>query len=144
MKKIILILISLFFCFSCKNEKNKQDQTPIEDTKAFIKNQERFCYLSVSGNNKIKDSVILNIRMTKDGVKGIYEWIPSEKDARRGSIIGKKVAANTIEGEYIFTQEGKTETQPIIIKMSENFAEVITDPKQDTEMKLTIKEVECK
>ena len=143
MKNIIFILLCVFL-ISChektKNGKFKTTEKPQVST-------EKLCFLSVIGSSeiqgeKVQDSLIMQLEIHENTVSGTYEWIPAEKDSRRGKISAKK-EGNHIEGSYLFTQEGKKQTQHIEIELQENLAKVTTTPGYPEKMVVEIQKISC-
>lgn len=152
MKKLFLLCCCAlaFSCQETKKEKPKLiEKQPAEE--AVIKPSvptEKLCFLSTIGSSKvqekaIQDSLILKLEISGKNVSGTFDWVPAEKDARRGTIDGVKVK-DTILGEYVFQQEGKRDVLPIRIELQDNIAKVITGAGPPQEMVMEIEKVDCK
>ena len=145
MKKIFFPICCLFL-FACQNQHQKPSQT-IEKPAQKPGSAESLCFLSVVGGAKVQgkilqDSLVLKIKIRDDKVSGTYNWIPAEKDVRKGKFDGKK-NGSTILGDYFFEQEGKKQTQPIRIELYERFAKVVTNPGMPEKMIVEIDKIDC-
>lgn len=128
------------FCLlmaACMNSKDAKKTFTSE------KNEEsgEMCFLSVIGET-VKDSLVMHLKIDENKVTGIYNWLPAEKDSRKGEITGTK-SGNSINGKYEFVQEGGKYTQPILIELRENSAKVITNPGKEEKMVVEIDKIEC-
>lgn len=131
------VLLFCFLAFACMNSKDAKNTFTSE------KNEEsgEVCFLNVTGET-IKDSLEMHLKIDENKVSGIYNWLPAEKDSRKGKISGTK-SGNSINGKYEFVQEGGKYTQPILIELHENSATVTTNPGMQDKMVVEIEEVEC-
>ncbi len=107
--------------------------------------QEKHCFLKeypFSDGSDNKDVVSLNIEVKGNKISGTYDWLPAMKDQRKGTIEGLLVG-NLIEGQYIYMQEGQTDTVAINIALVGNQAQIKGEnPEQDlTEI---LEKVACK
>ncbi len=66
------------------------------------------CYLSVGGGNQ-RDTSYVKLEFDSDSIHGIFNWIPYEKDSRKGTIAGIK-KADTLDVIWTFQQEGMMDT----------------------------------
>lgn len=102
------------------------------------------CYereIKMGGNTK--DRFELFITQVNDvEVKGTFNWLPAQKDSRKGTFDGK-VADKLIMGDYTFTQEGKTQSVPIIIDLTTSKA-VIKGADNSFGMEVTLNPTKCK
>ena len=149
MKKLSILFIAVALLSSCKNEDKEEPVSAKENKTIKVEEKkkpvlEQFCYLAVVGEKEhLKDTTELNLQFTREGIKGEYNWIPAEKDARKGTFEGEKVAKNTIKAKYIYMQEGQEQSKVMIIKMTENAAKVSLDPGSDFETTTKLKKVTC-
>ena len=109
----------------------------------------KVCYENVTDytdGSKMKDVTKLNLSINYgDGtVKGIYNYLPAEKDQRLGKIEGS-LWKGAISAKYTFEQEGEKESVNLRIHLDENKA-VIEGAEKDKGLGVsgTIKEVPCK
>lgn len=66
------------------------------------------CYLRVQGT-EAEDSTYLHLDIHQDTVSGLMNWIPAEKDARKGFLYGMH-RQDTLELFWVFLQEGREDT----------------------------------
>ena len=146
MKKFVFVLFMIIF-FACKNESKTDQQPKLQQKNTTVKNyltQEEYCYLKVIGkSSNLKDSIQLNFNIKDAKVSGNYSWIFAEKDNRKGSIEAEITTNNTIEGIFIFNQEGKVDTEPIKILVKENSAKVISGKDKTSQVSFKIKKWDC-
>jgi hypothetical protein len=69
------------------------------------------CYLHLEG----RDSTTLKLRM-RGSVEGEFNWIPAEKDARRGTIVAR-ISGDMIKGTWTFMQEGMKDSLPVEFRL---------------------------
>lgn len=152
MKKLIFLFsfLLLFACQENNKKKNSQTAEKPEVEKSIDQpglSRENLCFLSTIGSSEIQgktvqDSLRLTLEIRKNKVSGTYDWIPAEKDSRKGKLSGTK-KGNLITGEYVFMQEGMEQTQPIVIELHENFAKVTTNGRKPDKMVVNIEKVKC-
>ena len=56
-------------------------------------------------------------------VSGNYNWIPAEKDQRKGTLDGT-LTDNTVTAQYRFIQEGMEQTTTLKIRLMDDKAQV--------------------
>ncbi len=69
----------------------------------------------------------LNLEIEGENVTGIYNWLPAEKDQRKGSLTGT-IKDKVIQAQYTFTQEGTEKTTKIKITLAAEQATVSGGP----------------
>ncbi|WP_374164587.1 hypothetical protein [Arcticibacter sp. MXS-1] len=77
---------------------------------------QQFCFLKVEGQQSI-DSTQVTLLLRGDTVEGKMNWVPAEKDARRGTIKGTR-KGNIITGVWSFIQEGSHDSLPLQFKLN--------------------------
>lgn len=140
----------LFLVFlACQDNKTTSEAASKNETEIATDtvSLEKMCFLTTSGAAEIQgkivqDSLVLKLGIEGNKVSGVFNWIPAEKDSRRGKLLGTK-KGNLIRGDYRFVQEGKEQTQPIQIELRENLAKVIINGGKEGEMRVEIEKVEC-
>ncbi len=145
MKNIIFIVIGIFTIACQEKAKNGEFKNSKEKTEEALISPKKMCFLSVLGNTeiqgkKVSDSLIMQLEIHGNTVTGTYDWIPAEKDSRRGKISAKK-EGNQIRGSYIFTQEGRKQTQHIEIDLQGNLAKVTITPGYPEKMVVEIQKI---
>lgn len=139
-----LILMLILSCNTGKKEKIPVSSGAESEVEKEVLS---LCFLSTANevqveNQVLRDSVILKLEIKGKKVTGIYEWVPAEKDSRRGRFEGTKVGEN-ITGKYDFWQEGIQDTLPINIQIKEDTAIIITNKGEIGELKMKAKKVIC-
>lgn len=153
MKKFIVLL--LMCCIGCgENKENKENTDPagaevVRDSinapdpktpeKAFL------CFFATQNEvqaQNLRDSIILNLELTGEVVTGNFNWIPAEKDSRRGVIQATKTG-DEVKGNYAFTQEGVQDTVFIEIQLQKTSAVVTTLSENGEEMSMQVERVDC-
>lgn len=88
-----------------------------------------------------KDVLVLNVDVDGDRATGEYFWLPAFKDRRTGRFDGA-VDGDTIDANYRFVQEGRTDETPISIRLSPEAATV--DPASAASgLAANIRRVDC-
>ncbi|MDF3077751.1 MAG: hypothetical protein K0S09_1640 [Sphingobacteriaceae bacterium] len=64
-----------------------------------------------------QDTSYLQLEISNNLVKGIFNHLPFEKDSRKGSISGV-IRNDTISGTWKFMQEGMDQSLPVKFKLS--------------------------
>lgn len=128
MKYIALFCIACLSMASCSSPDGKQDGTDTvinNDTlakspatkadKAMVKS---LCFLLTEGQTK-KDSTSIELVIQGDTVTGVMNWMPYEKDSRKGKLKGTKTGDN-INAVWSFMQEGMTDTIDVQFKLTDD------------------------
>jgi hypothetical protein len=72
------------------------------------------------------DSTYVQITIEADGsASGIYNYLPAEKDATRGTFTGKLNDENVIVAECTFTQEGEEYKDEVSFELSDDKVVVV-------------------
>lgn len=153
MKKLFVLL--LMCCIGCGENKENQenpasagqeiarDSINPQDTKAPEK--AFLCFFATDNEvqaRNLRDSIILNLELTGEVVTGNLNWIPAEKDSRRGVIQATKTG-DEVKGNYAFTQEGVQDTVFIEIQLQKASAVVTTLSENGEEMTMQVERVDC-
>ncbi len=150
-KMFVLIAISAFF-MSC-NKTATVETLPEPVVEKAIKKSElekeidikrSYCFrneIPSKDNSTDIDILELKLDIIGNSVSGIYNWLPKFKDRREGSITGL-IENNIIKGKYQFTQEGKEQTIPIVIKLNEDSV-IISDDNNGLGIGAVINRTNC-
>lgn len=108
--------------FSCQNRpQGEQDATGIENQTAVdqagIDQEQKYCFLRTEGTQQ-QDSSYIQLAIRKETVTGIYNVIPFEKDARRGTLLGK-MEGDSLDLVWSFTQEGMQDTLRVVFALQD-------------------------
>ncbi len=105
-----------------------------------------------------QDVTELSWEVDEDGtVSGIYNWLPAEKDSRKGTFTGKTESEHIdgfmVHATYTYQQEGTQTEEKINIIVRENQAIVLPDGEfvwvngvaypRDATLNDTLKKVDC-
>lgn len=151
MKNIMLpVLAACLLFLSCKDEKkaDKQDKSLQEEIQTSNPPESMdLCFLSTGKaiqleDRVLRDSTILTLHIDQKKVRGIFNWLPAEKDRRSGTLDGT-IKNNVISGKYTFNQEGMTETQDIRIEITDKEAKIMTNPGKEGSFVLTAEKTDC-
>ncbi|MCF4101647.1 hypothetical protein L1I30_08220 [Gillisia sp. M10.2A] len=113
-------------------------EEPVIITKAYC----FFNETSVANEPGKKDILELRLEISENIVEGYYNWLPTYKDQRKGSIQG--ILNDTIiTGKYIFVQEGLTDTAKVKIILREKEA-VISSPIKQLGIDAVIIRTDCR
>ena len=83
----------------------------------------QYCFRQTTTGNGVTDVAELLITVSGASASGAYNWLPQEKDQRRGTFTGK-VSGSRIAASYQFSQEGQTTTADIAITVSDTTATI--------------------
>lgn len=125
MKAIFFLAIISLIIFSCSSTGDKTaatDTTIVGDTLAKAKDTppaaasgKPISFLHTSG----KDSTYVELTVTGDKVSGKMNWIPYQKDSRKGTLEGA-FKKDTIHGKWRFMQEGMNDTLAVDLILKDN------------------------
>jgi hypothetical protein len=118
---VVLMVVGLVQGCKSPGQPEQQSETTAETT-----TPERFCFRNefpFADNPSMKDIQELILSVEGDDVTGTYNWLPAEKDQRKGSLKGT-IVNSTIHAEYTFMQEGVESATMIKIVFDEAKAEV--------------------
>lgn len=78
----------------------------------------RYCFRTTTSGGGVTDVEELVFTVSGATASGAYNWLPQEKDQRRGTFSGA-VSGNRIAASYQFSQEGQTAMAEILITVDE-------------------------
>ncbi|WP_257667492.1 hypothetical protein [Parapedobacter tibetensis] len=115
-----LSMICLGFLVSCNSGGQKEgeqsnDTLSQADPLLTVDQEQKYCFLRTEGTEQ-QDSSFLQLTIRNETVNGIYNVIPHEKDARRGTVLGK-AAGEVLDLVWTFTQEGMQDTLRVVFKL---------------------------
>ncbi|WP_184550437.1 hypothetical protein [Mucilaginibacter sp. FT3.2] len=114
---------------SCKGTNNKRitdttNTTSISrDTQATAalnapNSNMEYCFFYTDGTHA-QDTTMVNIHINHNKVTGTINWLPKEKDARKGTLNGT-LTGNTINAVWAFNQEGSADTMHVEFRLRGN------------------------
>lgn len=150
--KILIIVAVSAFALSCNKTASIETLPEPVLVKAIKKSElekeidikRSYCFrneIPFKENSEDIDILELKLDVIGTSVSGIYNWLPKFKDRREGTITGL-IEKNIIKGKYQFTQEGKEETIPIVIKLNDDSV-IISDDKNGVGIGAVINRTNC-
>lgn len=103
------------------------------------------CFRNEFGDLQLDGGVdVQELRIEFDGTKatGVYNWLPAEKDARRGSFEGELGEESVVLVDYSFSQEGQEKTAQLRIKLHPGQA-TVTSKTPGSGLDASLKRVDC-
>jgi len=115
----IFCIASLFSCQnSTQNEQETTGDTLSHAEKPLPTDQEqKYCFLRTEGTQQ-QDSSYIQLAIRKETVSGVYNVIPAEKDARRGTVLGT-AEDGVLDLVWTFTQEGMQDTLRVVFALKD-------------------------
>lgn len=112
MKALFSILLCSTFFWTCQNSApNHTDydgDIPITATEG----EQKHCFIRLDGNQQ-QDSTHLQLVIRGVTVSGTYNYLPHEKDARRGTVLGS-IDNDTLDLVWTYRQEGTQDTMRVL------------------------------
>lgn len=117
---IFIGVLSIGFLVACQSNNRQPEQTQVGDTLSTdalpnADEEQRYCFLRTEGSRQ-QDSSFLQLSIRNETVNGTYNDIPYEKDARRGTVLGK-LQGNVFDLVWTFTQEGVQDTLRVVFQL---------------------------
>lgn len=131
-----LVLILVFWACSKNNQSNTDDS---ETHKELVCFKNEYPYEDDSGLTDIEE---LTLNISGNEVTGEYNWLPAEKDQRKGKLKGT-VIGKTISAKYVFMQEGIEDNADLTI-IIENDKAIITGGDAELGLEAQLKKTVCK
>lgn len=75
-----------------------------------------YCYLLTEGAEN-QDTTIIQLVVKDTIVKGVMNWLPAEKDSRKGILKGD-ISGDEIKAVWHFVQEGKEDSLRLAFKLA--------------------------
>ena len=121
----VLLCISVLLT-GCKNADKQKNDIEESTANTIERNSGRLCFRNVypyQDNPSTKDVLELNLTIDGNTVSGNYNWLPAEKDQRKGILDGTLIG-NTVTAHYRFKQEGREQTVTLKISLMDDKAQV--------------------
>jgi len=148
---LTIIILSMFVGFlfiGCKNSNEQKQDSNTKDLKEdkSIENitTNKLCFQNeypFQDNPSMKDVEELTLSIEGEKVTGSYNWLPAQKDQRKGSLTGT-IKDKMITAEYRFLQEGIEATTQLVIKINDEKAE-ITGGDPELGLNATLTKIDC-
>lgn len=123
MRKHIMICILVVVLASCGNSKQKKGtskttEESIASTTTLSPSEKasHYCYLRTEGTNN-QDTTIVQFTVDGDRVEGVMNWIPAEKDSRKGVLTGA-ISGDEIRATWNYSQEGLQDSIVMAFKLA--------------------------
>lgn len=118
------IIISAFALASCAgggNQKNDTSKTLKEDTltgtiRPTAQQNKRYCFRRTEGTGN-QDTTIVQFTVNVDRIEGTMNWIPKEKDSRKGILTGT-ISDHEIKAVWSYIQEGMKDSMVVAFKLT--------------------------
>ncbi|SEL07347.1 hypothetical protein [Parapedobacter koreensis] len=116
-----LCIACFALCTACQSG-NRSETAAANDTLSQADNlpedqEQKYCFLRTEGTQQ-QDSSYVQLVIRGSTVSGIYNTIPYEKDARRGTVLGK-LENGAIDLVWTFTQEGMQDTLRVVFTLQD-------------------------
>jgi hypothetical protein len=124
MKPYTIISMCALALASCTGNGNKNADTTKAATadtseagklKTPAQNME-YCFIRTDGTSN-QDTTAVHLIMKADKVSGEMQWVPKEKDTRKGTLAGT-ISGSDIKAVWTFMQEGMKDTLAVEFKLS--------------------------
>lgn len=121
MGRHLIISIFAFALISCggssdqKKETSKITKEGIVDT-TMRSTSGRYCFLRTEGTHE-QDTTVVQFTVDGDRVEGVMNWIPDEKDSRRGILTGT-ISDDEIKAMWSYVQEGMDDSMIVAFKLT--------------------------
>lgn len=149
--KLTIIILSVFVGFLFIGCKNSNEQKQDSNTKDLEKEKpavnitsSKLCFQNeypYQDNPSMKDVEELTLLTDGEKVTGSYNWLPAQKDQRKGSLTGT-IKDKMITAQYRFLQEGIEGTAQLIIIINDEKAE-ITGGDPEMGLNATLAKIDC-
>lgn len=154
-KKLLFLAAFLASCTHSTTSEDTQNQEKQTIENQFIEkvtvSTKTECFRNETGytddsDKKDIEELVLKIEYQNENKKvtGVYNWLPAEKDQRRGTFEGI-LKDDIISANYIFMQEGIQDTVAITILLENNKVTInsIHPENEELGLKTTIAKVDC-
>lgn len=124
MKPYTIVSMCALALASCTGNGNKGADTtkaaPGDTSKAATLNAPaqnmEYCFLRTEGISN-QDTTAVHLIINAEKVSGEMQWLPKEKDARKGTLEGT-IKGNDIKAVWTFMQEGMKDTMAVDLQLS--------------------------
>jgi len=110
-----LILLCSGVLWTCQNSNNRN--SIVHDADSLTgdlhgESEQKLCFIRLDGDQQ-QDSAHVQLVIRGETVSGTYNYLPYEKDARRGTVLGT-VDRDTLDLVWTYKQEGSQDTMRVI------------------------------
>lgn len=117
MKSALIIVSAIMIFTSCdfNNGQKSISQDSVPTNCQVNHERSELCFQRLDGSSS-QDTSLIRLIINKETVTGDFNYIPYQKDSRRGTLTGVK-NGNIIKGVWTFMQEGITDTISVEFKL---------------------------
>ena len=123
--KLYLLLLAGMFAAACSGNHSRGTDT-VTSKKDTLKAgtagappvNKQYCFYHTDGT-QAQDTTSISILINGNKVTGKMNWLPKEKDARKGTIAGT-LKENAIKAVWTYGQEGRTDTMTVDFQLRGN------------------------
>lgn len=120
MKYLIISVIALASCTGSGNSNNEEpkhiDRDTINATVGNRPEQKSYCFIRTEGVDQ-QDTTTVKLIINANKVEGEMNWIPKEKDSRKGVLVGS-IAEDEIMAIWRYMQEGMNDSMAVAFKFA--------------------------
>lgn len=120
MKYLIISVIALASCTGNANRNSEEskriDQDTIEATVNNKPEQKSHCFIRTEGADQ-QDTTTVRLTVNTNKVEGEMNWIPKEKDSRKGTLVGI-ISGDEINAVWHYMQEGMKDSMEVAFKFT--------------------------
>lgn len=115
MKTVSFTFLFTGLVLACQNTNTATDgasESTEEQQYVVTGTEQKYCFIRLDGEQQ-QDSTFLQLVIRGESVSGVYNHIPLEKDARRGTVLGT-MDNDTLDLVWTFQQEGTQDTMRVV------------------------------
>lgn len=117
---IVICAMGLASCMGNTEQTENKTVNTVEDTSAgklgTIQQNKIYCFILTEGSAN-QDTTTVRLIVNANKVDGEMQWIPKEKDSRKGILTGT-ISDGEISAVWSYTQEGAKDTMTVAFKLS--------------------------
>ncbi|MBK1441465.1 hypothetical protein JHJ32_15815 [Parapedobacter sp. ISTM3] len=109
---------SLALCMACQSGNRNEtaaNDTMLQADRLPEDQEQKYCFLRTEGTQR-QDSSYVQLVIRGETVSGIYNTIPHEKDARRGTVLGQR-KDHVFDLVWTYSQEGMQDTMRVVFTL---------------------------
>lgn len=119
MKYLLIFAIALASCTGSGNRSSEESKQIDDDTANTTVNrpeQKSYCFIRTEGTEQ-QDTTIVKFSINADRLEGEMNWIPKEKDSRKGVLVGT-ITGDEITAVWRYMQEGMNDSMAVAFKFA--------------------------